>query len=58
MQGHSIRTGTRSNVVATVGAYHTLIVNKKGELYITYSMHSGKSGNFIGVNASVTKLIK
>jgi hypothetical protein len=27
--------GTESHVVATVGAYHILIVNRNGELYIT-----------------------
>jgi hypothetical protein len=27
--------GMESQVVATVGAYHTLIVNRKGEMYIT-----------------------
>jgi hypothetical protein len=33
--------GMESQVVATAGAYHTLIVNDKGELYIT----SGADGN-------------
>jgi hypothetical protein len=27
--------GTESQVVATAGFYHTLIVNRKGEMYIT-----------------------
>jgi hypothetical protein len=27
--------GTKSQVVATVGIYYTVIVNRKGELYIT-----------------------